>query len=350
MFNKKQTGNKEEIKLKTTVDQDLIVHNMPHRSRFSTAPLARKTANSQSKNEFLSASTKASSNFKMVGGLIIGLGIIFIATLAYLSYRFVIKPQAEPRIAPVQEQVLVSETFVPNLDLEQIAVSTSTEIEGAEASVVGATTDQEEDISSNGAEVFMPEEGVVLPENSWLPVLDTDADGLTDEEEAVLSTNPNEIDTDQDGYLDLAEVKNGYDPNGPGRLADNNKILRYRGEVGRYSLLHPSVWNVRTINNGYTALISAPDNSLMQVSVQENPRIQDIASWYQETFPQETPAYDRIKNGQGWEGIIGESGLNFYLTDQTRQNIYVISYIPAISGRLAYPNIFQMIIDSFQLD
>jgi hypothetical protein len=73
------------------------------------------------------------------------------------------------------------------------------------------------------------------------PTIDTDNDGLTDEEEKVYGTNPAALDTDADGlsdyeeikiyktnpllpdtdgdsYLDGAEVKNGYNPNGAGKL------------------------------------------------------------------------------------------------------------------------------------
>jgi len=50
-----------------------------------------------------------------------------------------------------------------------------------------------------------------------------------------------------------------------------------------------------------------------------------------------------------WEGIAGDDGLNFYLTDQERQFIYVISYIPSDERRLAYPNIFQLMINSLQI-
>jgi len=42
--------------------------------------------------------------------------------------------------------------------------------------------------------------------------LDSDKDGLTDEEEARLGTNPNNRDTDGDGFSDGAEVKAGYNP------------------------------------------------------------------------------------------------------------------------------------------
>lgn len=48
---------------------------------------------------------------------------------------------------------------------------------------------------------------------------DTDADGLFDKEEVdVYQTNPLNPDTDGDTYKDGDEVKNGYNPSGPGQL------------------------------------------------------------------------------------------------------------------------------------
>jgi len=42
--------------------------------------------------------------------------------------------------------------------------------------------------------------------------IDSDADGLTDAQEAVLGTDPNNVDTDADNLSDLFETKNGTDP------------------------------------------------------------------------------------------------------------------------------------------
>lgn len=84
-----------------------------------------------------------------------------------------------------------------------------------------------------------------LPQENMPADLDTDGDGLTDEEEAELRTNPDKVDTDDDGlfdkeevrvyktdprnpdtdgdgYLDGAEVKSGYNPRGPGKLLQIN--------------------------------------------------------------------------------------------------------------------------------
>jgi hypothetical protein len=47
--------------------------------------------------------------------------------------------------------------------------------------------------------------------NDW--EIDSDKDGLSDKEETLIwKTNPNNPDTDADGYLDGAETKSGYDP------------------------------------------------------------------------------------------------------------------------------------------
>ncbi len=80
------------------------------------------------------------------------------------------------------------------------------------------------------------------PETPSAPVLvDSDLDGLPDEEELTLGTDPNKLDTDDDGltdreevkvydtdplnpdtdgdtYPDGTEVKAGYNPKGPGKL------------------------------------------------------------------------------------------------------------------------------------
>lgn len=47
--------------------------------------------------------------------------------------------------------------------------------------------------------------------------LDTDKDGLSDDQELyIYKTNPNITDSDEDGYGDGVEVKNGYSPNNSG--------------------------------------------------------------------------------------------------------------------------------------
>lgn len=60
-----------------------------------------------------------------------------------------------------------------------------------------------------------------LSQKSRVPavvMLDQDADGLPDDQEKRFGTNPQNIDTDGDGYSDLVEIKSGYNPLGQGKL------------------------------------------------------------------------------------------------------------------------------------
>ncbi len=52
--------------------------------------------------------------------------------------------------------------------------------------------------------------------------VDSDQDGLSDQEEAIYKTDPHNPDTDGDGYSDGTEVKSGYDPLKP---APNDKLV-----------------------------------------------------------------------------------------------------------------------------
>jgi len=52
-----------------------------------------------------------------------------------------------------------------------------------------------------------------------IDIIDSDGDGLSDREEIkVYKTNPLTNDSDNDTYKDGEEIKNGYNPNGPGKL------------------------------------------------------------------------------------------------------------------------------------
>lgn len=70
---------------------------------------------------------------------------------------------------------------------------------------------------------------VVAQENSSSDInifLDTDQDGLSDEEEKTYGTDPNKRDTDGDGYSDGSEIKSGYDPKVPApgdKIVDENE-------------------------------------------------------------------------------------------------------------------------------
>ncbi|MBI4276608.1 L,D-transpeptidase [Candidatus Uhrbacteria bacterium] len=56
-------------------------------------------------------------------------------------------------------------------------------------------------------------------------IRDLDRDGLTDDEEKVLGTDPRRTDTDGDGYSDRLEIMNGYSPLDPAPKQTLKKIV-----------------------------------------------------------------------------------------------------------------------------
>lgn len=66
----------------------------------------------------------------------------------------------------------------------------------------------------------LPEDSFNCPEDCQNEIknIDSDNDGLTDQEEGKYGTDPNNSDSDGDGYMDGEEVKAGYNPLGAGLL------------------------------------------------------------------------------------------------------------------------------------
>lgn len=131
---------------------------------------------------------------------------VCIGSAGYAAYRFMVRdavPQQvsdviEKTTAPIEEVAPVQETTVPQKDQDEDGVGPTAVVD---SDGDGLTNDEER---TAGTSVAKP---------------DTDGDGLGDREEVkVYDTDPKNSDTDGDGYSDGDEVKNGYNPNGEGRL------------------------------------------------------------------------------------------------------------------------------------
>lgn len=62
---------------------------------------------------------------------------------------------------------------------------------------------------------------IVAHQDDYPPVADSDDDGLSDEEEEDLGTDPNDPDSDDDGIDDGDEVDCGSDPNDPNSVCSD---------------------------------------------------------------------------------------------------------------------------------
>jgi len=66
-----------------------------------------------------------------------------------------------------------------------------------------------------------------LPEN-----VDSDRDGVSNDEELRIGTDPNSADTDKDGYLDGDEIKNGYNPKKSAKDGSDKVVFESPKEKG----------------------------------------------------------------------------------------------------------------------
>lgn len=337
MFKKKSKID-QNPELTSQVSQDLIVHNMPNMAKISS--IYSSGAGTSISSGFKTSSDQK-SNFKVVGLIIMIIGLIFISGLVYFSYIFIIKPATNQnnQTVAVKESTTNSKiitTSTPQVSAVVTAVTseaaaitaTVSDLTTTTAVTVATTTSGEQNISG-------------LP-----PLIDSDNDGLNDSEEEVFGTSATSSDTNNNSYPDLVEINSNYNPSGIGRLSANTNLATYTNKVFNYQILSPKTWPQQSLNNEATTIFTTPDNSLIQISVQSNSNKSSILNWYETLFPKVTPSYDHLKNINNWEGIMGEDNLNFYLTDKTHSNVFVISYIPAISDRIVYPNVFKMIINS----
>ncbi len=178
--------------------------------------------------------------------------------------------------------------------------------------------------------------------------VDSDKDGLTDIEEALLGTNLSKSDSDGDGYNDREELINLYDPNkkGGAKLSNSGLVSIYNNADYTYSIFYPKKWKIKKVNQNLTMFISLT-NEFIQVLVTKNLKHQTIEQWYKEQFNLSNIPQDKIVLNKTEEGVRSPNLLSVYFTDGKKDNIYCISYNMVNKNQLVYPNIFEMMVQSF---
>lgn len=349
MFNKNNIEKFNKDKETTEkINQDFFVRNMPSLQNFNKAPM--NGSRFESGGELLGDTKKSKSNFKVFGVLIIFGGLALIGGLVYISYIFIIKPSSTkvvPEAAAPAAESYSSIVDTINSNREAGMQGEISVVDTASNNVVATTTPVVLDLATSSASSTVAEQTAIG--RTETAVIDTDNDGLSDDEERILGTNPEASDSNSNGYADLVEINNGYDPAFSGKLATNPNLKKYSNSAFNYEILYPKDWQANVLNSEMTTVFTAADGSIIQISVQENTDGQGILGWYGNMFPSEALTYDKLKSADSWEGIWGSDGLNFYLTDRARENIYVVSFVSPASGRAAYLNIYKLMIDSLTI-
>ncbi len=177
--------------------------------------------------------------------------------------------------------------------------------------------------------------------------IDSDADGLTNQEEILYGTNAGSPDTDLDSYRDGQEVLALYNPSGTNKLADAALVKTYENTTYGYSLFYPPSWTLGTLSSDKTAVFTSVTGEFVQLSVQENPSGQSAREWYLALNPSVAQTSLKDMSVGTLSGIIGPDGLNVYLAHGT--NIYQLTYNIGIRTEANYLTTFTMMYTSFSL-
>ena len=315
------------------IEKNLLIRVMPRKFKLSNGD-----------------STKSS---RAVGAAIIIVGILVMIAAIYLGYIFFINPK---KISLSESEQSITEAQVEKEELnteleEEILPKPEEELSAP------AVSEEKEDWVSSATSTAMAENSSSTPavasstlaEKQTVSGVDADSDGLTDAEETILGTNPLKADSDGDTYGDLSELINGYNPAGAGDLSANFALSVYKsGSIG-YSALIPTAWSIKETGQGESVIFSAPDNSFFQITGDLNSLKKDILSWYNSQFSDEPASADKVVFKNGWQGIYSTNKNIFYLTDDGKNDIYSLSYVPSDSAKEPYKNIFQVLVNNFIL-
>lgn len=173
---------------------------------------------------------------------------------------------------------------------------------------------------------------------------DTDQDGLTDKEEAILGTKLDKADSDSDGYGDLAELRSGYNPAGNGKIGNNTGLKSIK--AGHWTVLAPAIWTDQ-LGRDESAIFRAEDGQFIQLVSLSKKTGQKLGDWYAEIFTGQIADTSSVGKNQL---AVSPDGLTYYITRPELNYLISLTYNLESTKLLSYSNIFQSVAASLIID
>ncbi|MDO8259934.1 MAG: hypothetical protein Q7T50_00360 [Candidatus Magasanikbacteria bacterium] len=321
------TAEATEIEPEKKVEDKVIIHTMPKRF-FRSAGGGDKSKN--------------------VGVLIIAFGIIFLVGIAVFAYFFFIKPSSE-------EAKILNETPT-STDVKKETPKENNTIPVEKPEEVEVIDNNLNNTSSSTEEIIPETEATTTPEVEVIPIIevkaspDSDGDGLTDIEEAMINTIVNLRDSDSDSFDDLSEFLSLYNPAGTGSVITNPSVEKYVNIKNGYSLYYIKKMTVENVGGSEdSVMFKFYDGQMIQVVVAENPEKLSLEEWYKKQFGVSMVSSDQRVYKKGWTGIKSDDGLVVYLVSPASDKVYSLSYNISVDNILSRKNILGLMVNSFEL-
>ncbi len=184
--------------------------------------------------------------------------------------------------------------------------------------------------------------------------LDVDADQLTADEENIYNTDPNDEDSDNDGFKDGVEITNLYNPSSTsGQLLDSGLVSIYNSAGYSYSVFYPTSWVVEAIDEEDKQIVFLSDTEtgeFISVQIFTNDFALTMSDWR-----------DRVGVDSQWVGYtLGKKQkLTAYKTtdgnhvlfvkDGSGSSAYLISHNIEQGEQKHFNITFEMMLSSFEI-
>lgn len=195
-----------------------------------------------------------------------------------------------------------------------------------------------------------------LPE--LLSALDTDADGLTDEEETLYKSDPKVVDSDMDTYEDSLEIKNLYSPSNtaPETLLGATLVQEFVSEQQSYKILYPTAWKLQQldVDDSNIMFVSANTSEYVELKIEENAGELALLQWVKLKMANSLLKFKAVYSEEVFEnkdkslqGILLPALHMAFFADGNK--IYSLTYQFDPLKPLSYQTTFLMFAKSFRL-
>ncbi len=273
-------------------------------------------------------------------GLVIGLIIFLLLVLGAITYYYFYLA------APITSVPQVGVT-APSPDISQDILESELVQENLVVTTTEDNTNQEQEQLNlnNTFEITFPQTLVSFSG-------DLDNDGLSDKEETIFQTDPGITDSDQDGYSDLVEIENLYNPTGfaPVKIIDSGLVKEYLNPIWKYRLYYPATWQASEVDDTADQVIfSSVDLQFIQISTSKKLESELFTQWFGRVAgSQNITELLRDKNIFDQEVYLRKDGLVAYI--DSPEAVYVIVYKNDSNEPVEYKNLLKLMSQSFRID
>ncbi|PLX20664.1 hypothetical protein C0584_05490 [Candidatus Parcubacteria bacterium] len=212
---------------------------------------------------------------------------------------------------------------------------------------------EEENISEDEIEVGEPEE--LLEESDTEPIeddlpeiniVDSDMDGLSSKEEQLAGTSDGFADTDKDGFNDLAEMLNGYNPTGEGELSNSQNFQKFENTKYSYLFYYPTLFKIQASSED-AVIFDLGDEEFFQIFVDTNSKKLNIEDWYKAQFAVNLIDENLIFSKNDWQAVKSADRRSIFFKNNVGD--YVIAFNYSSLEKAQYLNIFEVVFNSFKI-